>query len=159
MTKYTIKLYSKDKKSLEDFLKLFRDSKSKVQNFQIVLKTLKKQKRKKKITILKSPHVNKKAQTQFQLTKYQVIIECFSWEIKKNTILLKKIKNYLFPGIKIKIKKKNFSSGKNITQDIFFNPENTKYHNAIFLKKTIKYQNLLKQTLIYLRILDNYGSF
>lgn len=102
MTKHRIKLYSKDKKSLHYFLRFLKHS-TKTQNFQLFFNLLRKEKRKKKITILKSPHVNKTAQEQFQYTVHSVEVSCYSWEIKKYLILLKKIKNQLFPDVKIRI--------------------------------------------------------
>ena len=158
MTKYEIKLYSKNKKSLDSFLKLFKRSKNEIQNLQVFLKTLKRKKRQKRITVLKSPHVNKTAQEQFQLVTYQAVVTCFSWEIKKNTLLLKKIKNYLFPDIKMKIEKKNFPYRINLIQNMLLNPENTIYSDPAFFKETTEHKKLLRQTLVYLKILDNYGS-
>merc|ERR1712157_596531 len=64
-----------------------------------------KKKRKNIITILKSPHVNKKAQTQFQRVTYATIGKYFSWEKRKSIIYLKKFKDNLFPGLKLKIEK------------------------------------------------------
>ena len=158
MTKYEIKLYSKNKESLSFFLKLLKQPKNEIQNLQVFLKTSKKEKKQKRITVLKSPHVNKTAQEQFQLITYRAVIECFSWEIKKNTLLLKKIKNRLFPDVKIKIEKKNFPYKKSFIQDILFNPENTLYGRTTLFEETVEREKLLKQTLIYLKILDNYGS-
>jgi len=47
--------------------------------------------------------VNKKAQEQYQFTTYFNEFTYFTWDTKKGTLLLKKIKNNLFPGVKINI--------------------------------------------------------
>ena len=103
MTKYEIKLYAKDKKTISNFLKFFKRSQNEIKNFPIPLNFKRIKKRKNIITILKSPHVNKKAQAQFQQITYATVGEFFSWDRKKNAICLKKLKNNLFPGSKIKI--------------------------------------------------------
>lgn len=99
MTKYRIKVYSKRKDSLTHFLKLI----TQLQNHQIIFNFIRKKKKRKKITVLKSPHVNKKAQEQYQFTTYFNEFTYFTWDTKKGTLLLKKIKNNLFPGVKINI--------------------------------------------------------
>ena len=104
MTKYTIKLYAKNKKTIDNFLKFFKRSQNTIKNFPIALNFKRKKKRKNIVTILKSPHVNKKAQTQFQRITYTTIGKYFSWG-KKSMVYLKKFKNNLFPGLKIKIEK------------------------------------------------------
>ena len=105
MTKYRIKMYAKNKKTISNFLKFFKQSQNKIKNFPITLNFKRRKKRKNIITILKSPHVNKKAQTQFQQTTYATRGKYFSWEKKKSAICLKKLKNNLFPDLKIKIEK------------------------------------------------------
>ena len=63
-----IKLYSKNKNSLNRFLQLLGQISTEWKTLTFVVKYIKK--KKKKVTILKSPHVNKKAQTQFQTITY-----------------------------------------------------------------------------------------
>ena len=172
MTKYKIKLYSKNKQSLEHFSKLLKKTDNKLQNQHLILNISKIKKKRKRITILKSPHVNKKAQEQFQSIIYSSIIECSSWEIKKKTIMLKKIKNHLFPDIKLKIEKTFSSNGMNLLKQNHFNPKRTHYtgHKKIMPFKNIqkikilasnkqfKNQKWLKKTVLYLKLLDNYGQ-
>ena len=98
MTKYRIKLYSKDKKSLYHFLNFLKRN-TRTKNSQVFLNILRKKKAKKKITVLKSPHVNKTAQEHFGYSVHSIEIFCCSWEIKKYILLLKKAKNHLFPSI------------------------------------------------------------
>ena len=162
-----IKIYSKDKKSLKRF-KIFLESiNEKWENFTFTIKDNKK--KKKKVTILKSPHVNKKAQTQFQSITYSANIRCFSFDLKKSYILLKKIKNHLFPDVKITIsrtilnKKAKFSTNKLFsTRNLYFY-QNT---STLFTKKKLlafnehekKKKVVLKKTLHFLKVLDKFGN-
>lgn len=164
-----IKLYSKDKNSLKRFIQLLDNISNKWKNLTFVFKNIKK--RKKKVTILKSPHVNKKAQTQFQITIFSVLIKYSSWELKKSYILLKKIRNYLFPNVKIKIEqtiqvKKERVNIKNhfLPKKIFYYKSTTnvlkKQKNSLlsFSHSKENKKILLEKTLQYLKILDHFGS-
>ena len=169
--KKQIKLYSKNKESLKRFLKLLKETNSKWKNSTIISKNIKKKKR--KTTVLKSPHVNKKAQIHFQQVVFSILIKYSTWQIKKDNILLKKIRNHLFSDIKIKIeqiiptnkiealiKKELFP--KRIyyyksTKNFFYTQQKqrlflTTFNNTFENKKT-----LLKKTLKFLKVLDLYG--
>ena len=149
MTKYTLILYSKNKTSINYFLEFIRTI-SKKKKFQKIKKIKKKKKTKKKISILKSPHVNKTAQEQFEYIYYSTKISFYSWEIKKYFIILKKIKDQLFPDISINIKTKTYSSKKNKSIDL----------NKISLYQPLtNNKNQLNKTILYLKILDYYGEF
>ena len=165
MIQYHITITSKNKNSIKDFF-LFLNKNFK--NFNIITKYLKKKKSKKVLTILKSPHVNKTAQEQFETRLFTSQISVYY--SKKNLlalIFLKKIKTYLFPDIKIKIK---FTINKLLLEQTklkTINPDNFKL-NFFYQKlknkklKSIKnYNNKLsnkKQTQYLLQILDTYGS-
>lgn len=166
MTKYSLTLHSKNKQSLNEFLKY----NSKAQNSQTIHNLLKNKKSKKKISILKSPHVNKTAQEQFEYTNYSVKISFYSWEIKKHLILLKKIKNQVFPDIKMKI---NFLKNKktitlkqlNIHKIVYYSPILLNDNNQklgikplISDSSSLNY-SLLKKTLNYFKILDSCHNF
>jgi ribosomal protein S10 len=168
MTKYKIKLYSKNKQSLKRFSKLFKKPGVKLQNRRLVLSNLKR--KRKRVTVLKSPHVNKKAQEQFQSVTYNTIIKCLSWEIKKNVLLLKKIKNCLFPDIRIKIEKFLSSNETQFFKSTRYSPKKTFYYDTELFSfkrqkekklftsnRHVKNEKLLKKTLLYLKLLDNYG--
>lgn len=165
-----IKLYSKDKKSLERFVHILKKMDN---DWKILTFASKNIKRKiKKVTVLKSPHVNKKAQTQFQSITYSTLIKYSTWEIKKNYILLKKIRNHLFPGIKIKIEQTVFTKKTKALSKNQFLPQKTYFYMSTntFLEKqkpknsllTFSNDNkkkiLLQKTLQFLKILDNYGN-
>jgi ribosomal protein S10 len=164
-----IKLYSKDKNSLKRFILLLQKINRKWKNLTFVSKSIKK--RRKKITILKSPHVNKKAQTQYQTITYGTSIKYSTLEIKKNDILLKKIKNHLFPGVKMKIERTVLSNQTQIKNQ--FLPKKVYYYNnkesqigkqkqknnlLDFKNHTETKRVLLQKTLQYIKMLDHYGK-
>ena len=165
-----IRLYSKDKKSLKHFIQLLNKINKKWKNFTFVLKPIKK--KRKKITVLKSPHVNKKAQTQFQSIIYSTLIKYSSWEVKKNYILLKKIRNHLFPDVKIKIeqtvfakKTKTLIKNQFLPKKIYYYKNTKKFLEAQKKKNLLAFNNnienkntLLKKTLQFLKVLDHYGN-
>ena len=70
-----LKASSKDQKTLEKFVQLF----SKLEASTFVIKCLPKKKKRKFVTVLKSPHVNKTAQEQFEFRFYnkQFLINSF----------------------------------------------------------------------------------
>jgi ribosomal protein S10 len=169
-----IKIYSKDKNSLKHFILLLQKINNKWKNVSFVLKNIKK--RRKKVTVLKSPHVNKKAQTQFQAITYSTLIKYSSLEIKKNYILFKKIKNHLFPDIKIKIEQTVLLKNTKTLVKNQFLPKKIYYYNNSTDTKTFKdkqkqkkrllnwntqsetAKRLLQRTLQYLKVLDSYGN-
>lgn len=163
MSEYKIKLVTKDKTLFYKYAKTFEYN-TKIQYLQLFSK-LKKQKTKKKIvTTLKSPHVYKKAQEQFEIKKYANSITYNSWETKKYLVLLKKIKNQWFSGMKVKVNVSfSFLGGSS-----FKTPQTTgtSYYNMkykVLYKKyrsmpSISYKQILKKTLLHLKILDAYGK-
>lgn len=175
MTKYRIKLCSKDKESLHHFLSFLKDN-TKAHNFPLFFNSLRKKKIVKKVTVLKSPHVNKTAQEQFGYRLYSMELLCYSWEIKKYLIILKKIRNQLFPGIKIQISGK-FTGAKKLSKELLLNPINTIFYGS---SKTLSKQKMrskrkklyesfstifwnedlsLEKSLFCLNVLSCYGEF
>ena len=171
MTKYYITIYSKNEESLSSFLNFLKNT-TKQLNSKIPLNVLRKQKIKKRITVLKSPHVNKIAQEHFGYAIYSIKISFYSWSIKRYLLFFKKVKSQLFSDIKIKIEGK-FAVKKRIVVGKFFNPDNVtiqffksdgikqnkiKDKLAIYGGVTLKNKNALKKTITYLKILDCYGN-
>lgn len=156
MSNFTILLYSKNKNTLNYFLNFFKNSEK--QNFRITKKLLQKKKKKKKISILKSPHVNKTAQKHFQYVYFCMSLSFKTHELQKNLSFLKKIKNQLFPDLKIVIKgtykKKELFSLKKIT----FSCQKLKKKNQNQFKTVLEHENLFTKTIAYMKILDYYGK-
>ena len=168
--KKQIKLYSRNKESLKRFLKLLKKTNTKWKNATLISKSIKN--KKKKTAVLKSPHVNKKAQTHFQQVVFSTLIKYSTWQIKKDNILLKKIKNHIFSDIKIKIEQTTLTNKTRavikkelVPKRIYYykNAKNffgkqkqklflTTFNNTFENKKT-----LLEKTLKFFKVLDLYG--
>jgi ribosomal protein S10 len=150
MKSINITIFSKNQNSLNDFFFFCTD----LYNTKY-LKSIKhyftKKRRKKILTILKSPHVNKDAQEQFETKIFFKQFTIRSTQNFKYLIFLKKIKYYMFPDIKIKVKviinKKNIESWKLriVDPDNFVKKKNSNCNSF----ENIKIKNLLKIFYIY----------
>lgn len=160
MSLYSINIVSTNQKSLRKFFHLFVKI-SQITKFGLINK-INLRKSKKKITILKSPHVNKKAQEQFELGYDNYQFNIYSPQELKLILMLKKLQKKLFTDIKIKIRvlssKKSFERKK---QEII-NPlniwyENLTYNNsnAIDIKKQYKPTDLTEKSI---KSLDSFGE-
>ena len=139
MKQYHLTVTSKTKKSLYDFLSFLNSTSI---DFNTIKKNFKNKKRKTKFTILKSPHIYKTAQEQFQSSFFSNKIAIYSNSNFQFLIFLKKIKNNLFPDLKIKIK---FPINKNVankTQTLILNPNNFKLN---ILNKLLHQKNKIKK--------------
>ena len=91
---------SRNKQSLSNFLifvhTIFNDS--------LIHKLRKKNNKKKVITVLKSPHVNKSAQEQFEFRTFSVQLSLLFHGISTDIVILKNIKAKLFPDVKLRLK-------------------------------------------------------
>ena len=159
---------SKNKQSLFNFL-FFLVNSLKV---SLISRCEKKKGGKKVITVLKSPHINKNAQEQFELRNFNNKFLFFSHNTPKCFIILKAIKTKLFPDIKIKLKFfiNNNTSLKFNTK--VFNPNNFTLgvyklnfisqklnNNQKYNYNKIISMKLTKKTKNYLKIFDSYGEF
>lgn len=143
----TIDIYSKNLTSLNRFIQFFNETKlfQKVdlQVYTVQSQTLKK---KKFFTVLKSPHVNKNAQDQFEYSIYKKQIKCFVSQFQLFLILLKKIKFALFSDINFRI--------NIISNPIFYT---SKLQNQV----NIDNYSLIDEELDlvkYLKIIEIYGE-
>jgi ribosomal protein S10 len=165
MQYYQITITSKNEKSLKNYLTFFYKS---IKIFNLTTKLLNKKKKKFFVTILKSPHVNKKAQEQFgyHIFSKQLLI---SFSNSYHLILfLKKIEKNLFSDITIKIK---LQLNKNLPEKLkkkLFNPDNFKIcilkqtNFSLNTTKKLKFLNndksLFKKTKQLFQIFDIYGE-
>jgi ribosomal protein S10 len=165
MKYYQITITSKNKQSLKDYLKFFNTN---LDTFKLLTKSYNSIKKKKIITILKSPHVNKKAQEQFEFSIFSKQITLQMPNSYKFLIFLKKIETNLFSDVHIKIK---LLINKNLPekfQNKIFNPSyfqlnffktyelfnNNKKKMEIKRKKSFD----LKKTTQIFKIFDIYGE-
>jgi ribosomal protein S10 len=112
---FTIK--SKNKKSIFNFLSFFKSVTKKKIKSRIQKKRLQKKKYK-KITLLKSPHVHKSAQTQFECRIYKNQISIVLLNTFDFLILIKKLLNCSFYDIKITV---NFFLKERKQKPVFLN--------------------------------------
>lgn len=94
---------SKNQISLENFVFFFFNDKL-ISRFSRVVTYKQRHKKSNKITVLKSPHVNKTAQESFEIKYYRKKIKCFVSKPRLFLILLKKIKSTFFSELSLKIK-------------------------------------------------------
>lgn len=124
MKQYSLKIVSKNEKSLNNFLAFFFSLlKTK---FNIIQKSLTTHNNRKVITLLKSPHVNKTAQEQFEIRIFYKHVLTKSFYLEKNLIFIKKILNKLFKDVSVILefitnKSENFTNNL-----VLFYPDNFK---------------------------------
>jgi ribosomal protein S10 len=142
---YRITLRSKNKKSLNKFIKFFINN----LNFKQINKFYTKKTKKKIFTILKSPHINKSAQEQFKINFYALNFIFYSEQTNKILKITKKMKLNLFSDISIQIKaffSKNLLKKTHIG---FFNPNNFNSKNLSFCSYKNKNYNYKDLTFNY----------
>ena len=137
----TIYIYSKNKLSITNYLKFLKKYLNKKKlNFKNITFIFKKKIKKTVFTVLKSPHVNKIAQTQFENRLYKTQLTIYSDNYLKLIYFIKYFSENNFSDIKIKIK---IIKNKNIIS-ILHNINN-------FFKNNIK-------TKVFLKMLDVLGE-
>jgi ribosomal protein S10 len=149
MQYYQITVVSKNEKSLKDYLTFFYEN---IKFYKLTSKMLNKKTKKNFVTILKSPHVNKKAQEQFGYNIFSKQLLVFSANNYQLMLFLKKIEKNLFSDIIIKIR---LQLNKNLPEKLkkkIFNPDNFK---ICFLNKNIFFANRIKK----IKLLKNDLSF
>lgn len=100
-----IDIYSKNYNSLSLFLNYFLNNKITKKLNIIVFKTTTSQPLQKKVfTVLKSPHVNKTAQEQFEYRMYKKRLKCFIPQFPLFITHFKRLRFNMFSDINFKIK-------------------------------------------------------
>lgn len=124
MKQYSLQISSKNEKSLQSFLHFFFNHlKTK---FNIVQKLTTINNSKKVITLLKSPHVNKTAQEQFEIRIFTKQIQTRSFYSEKNLVFLRKILNRLFQDISFNLEFVTNINASYKTKLLVFYPDNFK---------------------------------
>ena len=127
-----ITLYSKNKQSLENFviflnkMLLNKTILAKV----ISLKTTKLSK--KRFTVIKSPHVNKRSQEHFETSSYKKTLLIISLQQFLIMLILKKVQKKIFNDVKLQLK-------FNISRK-----NGLKFFNLFLLKKESELESILK---------------
>ena len=144
-----IDIYSKNYKSLKNFL-FFLNDENLLKKLKICLLKNKTNRpiKKKVITVLKSPHVNKTAQEKFEYRIYKKKIKCFTPQILLLLIFLKKLRFNIFSDINFKL---NLIANKTIEKKKIQNQINI--DNFCLVHKElnlITYLNILKMSGEYI---------
>ena len=173
MSKINITIFSKNKKTLQNFL-IFLKQKLPILKLNTITKYNTKKNQHKKITILKSTHINKTAQERYEYKTYVLNVKTNTFKPFKYLLFFKKLKNNSFPTIKIKIEstiknkrlniKTNYLNLKNyqLKLNIIKNLqqwESKKCKNKKKINHLNLYSNLTEKTLNYLKITDCFGEF
>jgi ribosomal protein S10 len=150
---FFIKISSKNKETLQLFLMFL----SKLENNNLLIKYFPKQKIKKFVTVLKSPHINKSAQEQFEFRVYTKKLQISSPQHLKFLYFLKKSQITIFPFINLKLEgtygiKSQLNLISTRLDPIKFN---TKFFNQNKFKSDIKSKKLIQ----YFNLLDCYGEY
>nr|YP_010119693.1 ribosomal protein S10 [Pseudo-nitzschia cuspidata]QRC12185.1 ribosomal protein S10 [Pseudo-nitzschia cuspidata] len=162
---FYLKVSCKDKRILEKFIRVF----TKIKSLPIFIKPFPKHEKRKFITILKSPHVNKTAQEQFEYRFFSKHFLVFSPKSQTFFLLLKRLKTLSFSGIKLEVKgvvEKNMTN-KYLLKLI--NPDNIILQKPYTIHKNFKKDKILPETskLIsgdldlskkYIQLFDSYGE-
>ena len=154
MKTFNVTITSKNKNSISDFLLFFNENK--LCNLNVIKKYFQKKMGRGKLTILKSPHVNKKAQEQFESRLFKKQLTIQTTKNLKYLIFLKKLNYDLFPDINIRLKyiinkKDIFKLGLKI-----FNPNYFKMNKNYNLKDNnfnLQRLNQLKKKTFLLKFL------
>nr|UDP55416.1 ribosomal protein S10 [Schizostauron trachyderma] len=162
MKSYKLIVLSKNKRSLVNFFWFIKN------NFIFSSNSFKKYSnskiRVKKFTVLKSPHVNKNAQDQFEIRYFFQKLSVYLPENFKYLVFLKQLTT-TFPDILLKIKISLNKKSENNLKLKFFTPNNFKINkkyyynkkNVIRNKKNYSYQNMT-EFKYFIKIFDSYGE-
>lgn len=155
---FHLKVSCKDKRILKKFINLL----TKLKSLPISIKYFPKHEKRKFVTVLKSPHVNKTAQEQFEYRYFSKDFLVFSFKPLTFFLLLKKLKNLSFSGIKIEIrgllekKKTGKPVLKLITPDNIVLREVCFKNNNLKKNKTLDFDYSLSKK--YIQLFDSYGE-
>ena len=139
---FYLKISCKDKRILKKFVQFL----NKINFFPLFLKSFPKNKKRKFVTVLKSPHVNKTAQEQFEFRLYSKHLLIYSFKPLTFLLLLKQLKSLSFTGLNLEVKsfvEKNKMSKYTLET---VNPDNITLNNsAKNLHLSKQYSKNLKQ--------------
>jgi len=99
-----IEITSSNYNSIKYFYRILVDKLSKIKKLRFsITNKINKTRNKKKFTVLKSPHVNKDAREQFEITYHKKIVKIHSYQYFLLLFLIKRIKTSLSSDVHLKI--------------------------------------------------------
>lgn len=164
MKQYCLTIASKNERSLESFLNFF--SKYSKTQFNILNQSTKKKTKRQFFSLLKSPHVNKTAQEQFEFRTFIAKINVTTSYSSKNFIFLKKLANQLFHDVSINLRLSTSFYLLKKNKLIPFYPDNFKFFNKQYThvnykqrppKESLKNKKFSKLVNV-LKIFDIFGE-
>lgn len=155
----TIYIQSKNLNSIKMFLKFF-DKSCKDLNLIVFMRILNGLSNRKIITVLKSPHVNKTAQEQFESLVYRAQINIFSYKYWLLLVFIKHLKSTtLFSDVYLKIKVNLNNSNYHKLAIEYLNPNNFYLINYCALgSEELDFKCLFLNIPYYLMLFDIYGE-
>lgn len=102
MKTFNVTITSRNKNSIYNFFLFFNRTSLRTLNAEIAY--CQKNLKKKRLTVLKSPHVNKKAQEQFEYRLFKKQFRIKVTKLFKYLVFLKKLNYNLFSDIRIRLK-------------------------------------------------------
>ena len=152
----TLKISSSNYNSLENFSKILVDKLHTIKNIKFSVSGMtNKKKTKNKFTVLKSPHINKKAREQFEIRNYTKTLNIYSYQTLLLLFVVKRIKIGSFSEIKLKINLKYNLSQLHKHLKSNFNLNNSFSNKLSFERNQYKINNSIKN---YLKRLDIFGE-
>ena len=148
---FYLKASAKDRRVLKKFSYFLNE----LDTSTFVLKHHSKQNQRKFITVLKSPHVNKTAQEQFEYRFYHKQFLINSLNPFTFFLMLKKVQTSSFSGLKLEIKSGLNLTEKNINFRKIFNPDNSLLHSYSEDSQFILSPVLIKK---YIQLFDCHGE-
>jgi ribosomal protein S10 len=153
-----LKVSCKDKRILKKFINFL----TKLKSLPISIKPFSKHEKRKFVTVLKSPHVNKTAQEQFEYRFFSKDFLVFSFKPLIFFLLLKRLKNFSFSGIKLEVqglfeKKRTDKHALKL-----INPDNIVLQNICFKQNDFKKNKIssfnMSLSKKYIQLFDSYGE-
>jgi ribosomal protein S10 len=148
---FYIKISSKSSESLKTYVMFL----TKIKKLKITIKQSPKKELKKVITILKSPHVDKSAQEQFESRVYTKQLVINSSKYFKVLSFLKRVHNNIFPSVNIEIQ--GLFEKRNNSKHLFkiVDPDSAIRINLFHSNS----QLIGLKTKKYLQLFDCYGEY
>ena len=156
----TIKVYSKNYNSLHGFSEFLSEHVKNLEKVCVVISSVKKIKvAKKRFTVLKSPHVNKTAQEQFETALYQRNFNIYSYQGFLLLLILKRVNVSLFHDLKVVVELS--LNGRNFTKSLKsnFNSNKISFIKNVKKEQSQDFPNHSCSLKSYLKSLDVYGEF
>ena len=147
---FYIKISSKNNQALKNFFRFL----AKLASSPTLLKYFSKQNKRKFVTVLKSPHVNKTAQEQFEFRYYSAEFLIDSFKPLTFFLFLKRVSSLSFPGIKLEVKSLLNPEKKSQSVLKVVNPDNITLNNVLLKLDN----NTVVAQKKYIKLFDSYGE-